>query len=294
MDSWYIVIRIGGLLFILLVLYWLLIITEGTFLGAKSVALMYNLVARRYDGIKSFDPIVEDFFLCQPITTALNWKQDPQVLDVATGTGRVPRLLMASGNFNGRVVGLDYAREMLSVAAKHMETIKDHDRIAQEGKAYLIWQNAMRLPFPDNAFDLVTCLEALEFMPNPNRVIEEMVRVLKPGHAILLTRRRGWERRFMPGKTWSKQAFFTKLSKLGLTQLKSVAWQKDYDLVWAHKPDSGNLSLATAPLGISLYCPLCSSFQLLKQDGKLICRSCGCKIPIGTDGVIELAHSRKS
>ncbi|MBN1314640.1 MAG: methyltransferase domain-containing protein, partial [Anaerolineales bacterium] len=202
--------------------------------------MMYNLVARRYDGIKNFDPIVEDFFLCQPMLSALRKKQNPQVLDVATGTGRIPRLLMASDEFSGRIIGLDYARQMLTVAADKVKVINARHPDSKNGKAVFIWQNAMQLPFQDNTFDLVTCLEALEFMPKPNQVIKEMVRVLLPGHALVLSRRRGWERRLMPGKTWSKQAFMANLSELGLNRIKSMPWQKDYDLVWSYKLEAGN------------------------------------------------------
>lgn len=289
MDKWTLVLIIVGFISILILLYWQLIATEGTFLGAKIVALMYNLVARRYDGIKCFDPAVEEFFLSQPILENLNNIKYPRVLDVATGTGRVPRLLMAK-DFSGCVIGLDYARKMLSVAANEMASIRLDSPAAYRGQAVFIWQNAMNLPFPENSFDMVTCLEALEFMPDPNKVLEEMVRVLTPGNSLLITRRRGWERYVMPGKAWSEQVFMEKLDKLGVTEIKAFPWQQDYDLVWAYK--AGEQIENSQPKSCNLFlCPTCGSNHFTQLKNAYDCTSCGCHIPVGNDGVIELANS---
>jgi SAM-dependent methyltransferase len=46
-----------------------------------------------------------------------------------------------------------------------------------------------RLPFPDAAFDVVTCVSVLEHMPVTVRVtgLREMARVLRPGGRLILT-----------------------------------------------------------------------------------------------------------
>ena len=46
---------------------------------------------------------------------------------------------------------------------------------------------ANAIPFPDDTFDVVTCLETLEHDPDPFGSIREMRRVLKPGGALVLT-----------------------------------------------------------------------------------------------------------
>lgn len=45
--------------------------------------------------------------------------------------------------------------------------------------------NAQGLPFPDDHFDLVTCQTVLIHVPNPQKAIQEMKRVLKPGGTLL-------------------------------------------------------------------------------------------------------------
>ena len=160
--------------------YWELVLAEGVHLGPRVVASLYDLVARRYDGIKQFDPAYEECFIGEPLALALSLLHSPLVLDVATGTGRLPRTLLAQPNFAGHIIGLDSSRAMLVQA-----TLNTSDRLT------LIWQNATRLPFDDNTFDAVTCLEALEFMPDTFKALGEIVRVLRPGGVLLVTNRVG-------------------------------------------------------------------------------------------------------
>jgi SAM-dependent methyltransferase len=49
--------------------------------------------------------------------------------------------------------------------------------------------DAHALPFLDAAFDLVLCTEVLEHLPEPQRAIDEIFRVLRPGGELLLTTR---------------------------------------------------------------------------------------------------------
>jgi SAM-dependent methyltransferase len=44
-----------------------------------------------------------------------------------------------------------------------------------------------RLPFQDNSFDLVICIEVLRYLPDSAQAIREMARVLKPGGVCLTT-----------------------------------------------------------------------------------------------------------
>lgn len=49
--------------------------------------------------------------------------------------------------------------------------------------------DAHALPFLDGSFDGVLCTEVLEHLPEPQRAIDEMYRVLAPGGRLLLTTR---------------------------------------------------------------------------------------------------------
>lgn len=216
-----------------LILYWQLIITEGAYLGAPLVAFLYDRTAERYNKIKEYDEGFETATLGTPLANRLCHQPGAMVLDVATGTGRIPRALFRHPTYRGHVIGLDRASKMLAIARR--ET-KPQNRIT------LIQADAMALPFASNSLPLVTCLEALEFLPNPQNGLTELVRVLQPAsptHSsrgwLLVTNRVGWEARLMPGKTWRREELPRMLTNFPLRFININIWQTIYDLVWAQK-----------------------------------------------------------
>jgi ubiquinone/menaquinone biosynthesis C-methylase UbiE len=255
--------------------YWELVLAEGAHLGPRVVALLYDWVARRYDGIKQFDPAFEEWFIGEPLALALSQWYAPLVLDVATGTGRLPRTLLAQPGFSGHIIGLDSSRAMLARAAPNAV-----DRLT------LVWQSATRLPFDADAFDAVTCMEALEFMPDTRKALGEIIRVLRPGGLVLLTNRVGFWARFLPGHTQSPTAFEALLRSMGLEQIQTRTWQVEYNLVWAIKPGRATWQKARSSTDI-LRCPDCNG-PLARVDHSMVCNACGRVSRIASDGVIEL------
>ena len=270
----------AGIVALGLLLYWQLIVAEGTYLGTTVVTLLYDIVAGRYDRIKGFDADDETRFLGKPLATVLEAVPAPFVLDVATGTGRVALALLAQPAFNGRIVGLDSARRMLDIAAQ---------KVAPYGnRVELLWHDAASLPFPDATFDAVTCLEMLEFTPDPAAQLAELVRVLRPRGLLLTTRRRGFDARLMPGKTYSREQMTAMLNGLNMDKVRIHPWQVDYDMVWAVR--SGQLSKGMGglrPLVEVLRCPTCASVAWQREDSGLTCSHCGTHFP-ARGSVLEL------
>lgn len=254
--------------------YWELVLAEGAHLGPRVVALLYDLVARGYDGIKQFDPAYEEWFIGEPLAQALSRVRNPLVLDVATGTGRLPRTLLAQPSFAGHIIGLDSSRAMLAQAA-----LSASDRLT------LIWQTASCLPFDDHTFDAVTCLEALEFMPDTVKALGEIVRVLQPGGVLLVTNRVGAWARFLPGHTQSPPAFEALLASFGLEQIQTQTWQVEYNLVWATQPGRA-VRLEDRSIAEILRCPRCQK-PMTRRAFSFVCE-CGRTYRVASDRVVEM------
>jgi len=267
-----------GLVLLGLLLYWQLVIAEGTYLGPRLVTLLYDWSARAYERIKQFDAGAEQWFLGLPLARALELIPAPLVLDVATGTGRLPQALLRQPAFDGHVIGLDLSRRMLREAVHR--TVQFADRLT------FVWQDARNLPFDDATFDAVTCLEALEFTPDPRAVLAELVRVLRPGGVLLVTNRVGPDAKFMPGRAFARDEFERLLREFPLEDTKVQTWQVDYDLAWAVKagePQGGGIR----PLPEILRCPVCGG-RLNREPAAFRCTGCAHVYPVADDGVIEM------
>jgi 2-polyprenyl-3-methyl-5-hydroxy-6-metoxy-1,4-benzoquinol methylase len=85
-------------------------------------------------------------------------------LDVGSGTGELLRLVRAHYPF--RSFGCDYTDKLLSVPGPKIDMVD---------------LNRQPLPYDDNRFALVTCIETIEHLENYREVIREIYRVLQPG-----------------------------------------------------------------------------------------------------------------
>ena len=94
------------------------------------------------------------------------------VLDVGCGTGQQMAHLSRLGF---RVTGVDGSAEML-----------EHAR-ANNPDATLLRAQVDSLPFENAQFDLALCIEVLRYLPDPQRCINEICRVLRPGGVCLAT-----------------------------------------------------------------------------------------------------------
>lgn len=210
--------------------YWLLVLTEGTYLGPEVVAWLYDLMALQYNAIKKSQFIYELRHIGIPLVQSLGEQGTWRLLDVASGTGRVPLAVLAAGSDRSIIWGIDRSAKMLALAQQ--ATSEYGDRVA------VSLQDAAQLGFADRAFEGVVCLEALEFMPHPRRALKEMVRVLKPGGIMLLSNRVGIDAWFFPGRMCGRGRLETELHRLGLKNIRMERWQEHYDLVWATNPAS--------------------------------------------------------
>jgi len=100
-----------------------------------------------------------------------------EVLDVGCGGGLLSEAMARRG---ARVTGLDLAADVLEVARVHarsaaievsyqLESAEDHARLRAD------------------QYDIVTCMEMLEHVPDPPAVVTAIAALVKPGGAVFLS-----------------------------------------------------------------------------------------------------------
>ena len=109
--------------------------------------------------------------LAEKLAEMLVLQGDEEILDVATGTGRVARPV-AKRLKGGRVIGVDQALAMLDVGHQHDDPIPAYYQSAGEADA---------LPFKPKSFDRAFVSFSLHHFHNSEGVVKEVLRVLKNG-----------------------------------------------------------------------------------------------------------------
>ena len=105
---------------------------------------------------------------------------DPRarVLDVCTGTADLIPLLRKRF---GTVLGIDFCHEMLAVGQKKLSAN------TQNGSAEVLAQgDALRLPFPDQSFDLITVAFGVRNLERLSDGLKEFLRILRPQGKLLV------------------------------------------------------------------------------------------------------------
>jgi len=99
---------------------------------------------------------------------------DIRILDIGCGGGVLAEEYAKLGC---QVTGIDISEESLAIARAHAQA-EDLSIEYQSG-------SAMDLPFDRGSFEVVSCCDALEHIPEWKQVIAEVNRVLKPGGLFL-------------------------------------------------------------------------------------------------------------
>jgi SAM-dependent methyltransferase len=99
------------------------------------------------------------------------------VLDVGCGTGLFAARIAAALP-RATIWGVDLVDGMLTRGGERWRALRD--------QAVPVQGDSERLPFPDGAFDVVTCANSFHHYPHQDRAVVEMYRVLKPGGRLFL------------------------------------------------------------------------------------------------------------
>lgn len=263
-----------GIFLVIAILYFLdreIYFYEATHLGPRIQSWLYDRWAAKYDKDKGESQKQDADMLARPILDSTSAVSTPLILDLATGTGRLPAALLREPAFRGHIVAVDVSAGMLNEAASKLA--------GYQGRFTLIHKIGYPLPFPDHSFDVVCCMEALEVMPDMNPPLAELHRVLRPGGLFLTSRATDASGR--KAKVRSVESLKSLLQGKGFEQVEIISWWRWFDRVTARKPGDF-LPADSKSFSNVLICPNCQKTAFKDST----CSNCGNKIPQSPSGIL--------
>lgn len=150
----------------------------GALLAPSDVQGMFDRITRRYDLMNRLMTGGRDVAWRREAARIAIGNGAERALDVASGTGDLALELRRQGVAD--VTGLDFSHEMILAAERKR---REHDI---SGVTFL-QGDAMNMPFPDGSFDALTIAWGLRNLPDYQKGIQEMARVLRPeGRMVIL------------------------------------------------------------------------------------------------------------
>ena len=141
---------------------------------------MFGEIARRYDLLNhALSLNIDRYWRWRAVRRAPPASGEP-VLDVCTGTGDLAIAYYRAAGGQAPVVGADFCHEMLRLGEAKGR------RIDQVQPLAFVEADAMRLPFPDASFQLVSVAFGLRNVADTDVGLAEMTRVCRRGGQVVV------------------------------------------------------------------------------------------------------------
>lgn len=101
-----------------------------------------------------------------------------KMLEVGCGNGDFSNYLSIERNAD--ILGLDFSKESIAIANEKKK------KFNASGSDFMVG-DAQNINLPDNSYDIIVSCECLEHIPEPQKMVSEIYRLLKPGGLVVLT-----------------------------------------------------------------------------------------------------------
>jgi ubiquinone/menaquinone biosynthesis C-methylase UbiE len=123
---------------------------------------------------------IDDTFVAHALRL-VNRRQRGRALDIGSGPGQIV-VKLARSLTRWKFVAADRSSHMIAEAVANLAAAGPE----LAGRVEFQIADANALPYPDATFDLVTCNSVLHHMAEPERLLAEIARLVKPRGAVLL------------------------------------------------------------------------------------------------------------
>lgn len=151
---------------------------------------------------------------------AMQLKDKEKVLEIGFGNGKFFPELNARAD-QMQISGIDISHEMVT------EAVKNNSDLFESGFLKVMVGDSNKLPFPDNSFHKIFCINVIYFWETPSEHLEEIYRVLKPGGQIFCGFRPAQTMLQLPFtkygfRLYDEKEWQAKLEAVNFTQIRSV------------------------------------------------------------------------
>lgn len=157
----------------------------GSGRGAR-VNELFSRIAARYDLLNDLQSLGLHRYWKRRVIELADARPGAVALDLCCGTGD---LALKVGDRGARVIGLDFTERMLQVARRRRDEVRRAGSAPGTRPALIdfVQGDALRLPFRDGSFDVVTIAYGLRNLADLRGGLREMQRVTKsPGRMLVL------------------------------------------------------------------------------------------------------------
>jgi demethylmenaquinone methyltransferase/2-methoxy-6-polyprenyl-1,4-benzoquinol methylase len=142
------------------------------------VRRMFGEIAGRYDFLNHLLSLGIDRYWRSQTVKRVAPVGDRPLLDICTGTGDLALAYFKRTKGNVPIVAADFCSEMLTIGKQKGA------QAGANGELTFIEADAQRLPFPDDAFQIVSVAFGLRNVADTDRGLSEMTRVCRPGGRV--------------------------------------------------------------------------------------------------------------
>ena len=135
---------------------------------------VYNIMSEDYSSLAGYTPNADLGLGCGLPTEFALMKEGDTVIDLGSGAGNDCFVARKFVGESGKVIGIDFTPEMIERARNNAETLGFNNVEFRQG-------DIEQMPVAANRADVVVSNCVLNLVPNKKNVINDILRILKPG-----------------------------------------------------------------------------------------------------------------